>query len=163
AIRLGQLANNLLELSRIEAGPTSGRIDWRTLVDELTDAIDRARLLASNDVGLPGEGDEDARTISVDFDYDPRRRPPPAARVALPPTDCGRIRDTLRGSAAPAPRPAPPGSPRHEDTIAAELAAEEHEVILTVRDSGPGMPEDFLPVALDRFTRADNARTSQSG
>ena len=36
-------------------------------------------------------------------------------------------------------------------------------VVLTVRDSGPGMPEDFIPVALDRFTRADGSRTGQSG
>ena len=35
--------------------------------------------------------------------------------------------------------------------------------MLTVTDSGPGMPEAFIPVALDRFTRADDARTGQSG
>ncbi|MEY9852700.1 signal transduction histidine kinase [Leifsonia sp. EB41] len=32
--------------------------------------------------------------------------------------------------------------------------------MLTVHDSGPGMPEEFIPVALDRFTRADGARTT---
>lgn len=153
AIRLGQLANNLLELSRIEAGPTSGRIDWRTLVDELTDAIDRARLLA-------GSSDEEAHTISIDFGYDPRRRPDPSLRVALSPTDFGRILDNLLGNAITAIRSAPGGA---DATVTADLAVADRSITLTVRDTGPGMPEDFLPVALDRFTRADGARTSQSG
>lgn len=154
ALRLGQLANNLLELSRIEAGPSSGRIDWRTLVDELTDAIDRARLLVSSD--------EDARPISVDFDYDPKRRPDANARVALSPTDFGRILDNLLGNAITAIRGQTEG-PGPEDLVSASLHVEPHWVVLTVHDSGPGMPEDFIPVALDRFTRADGARTSTSG
>lgn len=154
ALRLGQLANNLLELSRIEAGPSSGRIDWRTLVDELTDAIDRARLLVSSD--------EDARPISVDFDYDPKRRPDPASRVALSPTDFGRILDNLLGNAITAIRTKKAGA-GPEDVVSATLNVETRSVVLTVHDSGPGMPEDFIPVALDRFTRADGARTSTSG
>jgi signal transduction histidine kinase len=41
------------------------------------------------------------------------------------------------------------------------IAAAHHSltVTLTVRDHGPGFPPDFLPHALDRFTRADAART----
>ena len=157
AIRLAQLANNLLELSRIEAGPSSGRIDWRTLVDELTDAIDRARLLVSSD--------DEATGISVDFDYDPRRRPAEGSRVALSPTDFGRILDNLLGNAITAIRSA--GAEHSDATVTASLAFSAGEdgdvVVLTVTDSGPGMPDEFIPVALDRFTRADGSRTGQSG
>lgn len=152
-IRLGQLANNLLELSRIEAGPTSGSIDWRTLVDELTDAIDRARLLVSSD--------DEAGAISVDFEYDPKRRPDPRSRVSLSPTDFGRILDNLLGNAITAIRTTL--APGDDATVSAELLADGDWAVLTVRDSGPGMPEAFIPVALDRFTRADGARTTQSG
>ncbi|MEN2742612.1 HAMP domain-containing sensor histidine kinase [Microbacterium sp. X-17] len=177
ALRLGTLANNLLELSRIEAGPSSGRIDWRTLVDELTDAIDRARLLVSSA--------EDVGSISVDFEYDPKRRPSADARVALSPTDFGRILDNLLGNAitairardarsdtGPVPRlsdavdgpvevlPAEPRPAAVEDVVSAALRVEPEWVVLTVHDSGPGMPEEFIPVALDRFTRADGARTT---
>ncbi|MGO4594665.1 sensor histidine kinase [Leifsonia sp. 2TAF2] len=158
AIRLAQLANNLLELSRIEAGPSSGRIDWRTLVDELTDAIDRARLLVSSD--------DEAAGISVDFEYDPRRRPDPRARVALSPTDFGRILDNLLGNAITAIRSSGGEHPDATVTATLELSTDEdggEAVVLTVCDSGPGMPEEFIPVALDRFTRADGARTGQSG
>jgi signal transduction histidine kinase len=151
AIRLGQLANNLLELSRIEAGPSSGRIDWRTFADELTDAVDRARLLVSSD--------DDEGRISIDYDYDPRQRPDPDARVALSPTDVGRILDNLLGNAITAIRSAS----LKEAAVTASLSVSGPNVVLTVRDTGPGMPADFIPVALDRFTRADGARTSRSG
>ncbi|AAT88298.1 two-component system sensor protein [Leifsonia xyli subsp. xyli] len=154
-IRLGQLANNLLELSRIEAGPADGRIGWRTLVDELTDAIDRARLLVSSD--------EDSGDISVDFSYDPQRRPGPSARIALSPTDFGRILDNLLGNAITAIRAMPADRRHGEAIVTADLTVAEDFALLTVRDTGPGMPEEFIPVALDRFTRADDARTSQSG
>jgi two-component system OmpR family sensor kinase len=33
-------------------------------------------------------------------------------------------------------------------------------LLLTVVDSGSGMPEDFLPVAFDRFSRSDRSRAS---
>ena len=37
------------------------------------------------------------------------------------------------------------------------------ELLLTVVDSGPGMPESFLPVAFDRFSRPDAARAAHDG
>jgi signal transduction histidine kinase len=43
-----------------------------------------------------------------------------------------------------------------------ELAASavDDHVELHVRDRGPGFPPDFLPHAMQRFTRADASRTS---
>ncbi|HEY8281119.1 MAG TPA: HAMP domain-containing sensor histidine kinase, partial [Leifsonia sp.] len=169
ALRLGQLANNLLELSRIEAGPSRGRIDWRTMTDELADAIDRARLIAAS-------SDDEGAPISIDFDYSPRRIRS-TARVGLSPTDFGRILDNLLGNAITAiagaradrtrvharPGTGPDAEPPDECTVSAELVADGGTVTLTVADSGPGMPEAFIPVALDRFTRADGARTGHSG
>jgi signal transduction histidine kinase len=34
---------------------------------------------------------------------------------------------------------------------------------LIVDDSGPGMPEEFIPIAFDRFTRPDEHRGSDNG
>jgi signal transduction histidine kinase len=126
-------------------------MDWRTFADELTDAVDRARLLVSSD--------DDEGRISIDYDYDPRQRPDPDARVALSPTDVGRILDNLLGNAITAIRSAS----LKEAAVTASLSVSGPNVVLTVRDTGPGMPADFIPVALDRFTRADGARTSRSG
>ncbi|WIB12186.1 ATP-binding protein [Curtobacterium sp. MCPF17_052] len=33
--------------------------------------------------------------------------------------------------------------------------------MLQITDDGPGVPESFVPVAFDRFTRPDEARTSR--
>jgi signal transduction histidine kinase len=43
-------------------------------------------------------------------------------------------------------------------TVTAD-AGDEHTAI-HVLDHGPGFPADFLPVAFDRFTRADTSRTT---
>jgi signal transduction histidine kinase len=42
-----------------------------------------------------------------------------------------------------------------------QISAREHggQAEIHVRDHGPGFPANFLPVAFDRFTRADHART----
>jgi two-component system OmpR family sensor kinase len=35
--------------------------------------------------------------------------------------------------------------------------------LLTVVDTGPGLPENFIPFAFDRFSRPDHSRSSSSG
>ncbi|MFN2477840.1 MAG: ATP-binding protein, partial [Pseudonocardiaceae bacterium] len=44
-------------------------------------------------------------------------------------------------------------------TVRPGRAAGDHRVHIEVRDHGPGIAPDFLPRALERFTRADPART----
>ncbi len=44
-------------------------------------------------------------------------------------------------------------------TALPDRAVGDHRVHIEVRDRGPGIDPDFLPRALDRFTRADPART----
>ncbi len=144
ALRLGQLAANLLELSRIDAGTAHGRADWRALTSELADAIDRARTLAGEDADL-----------SIDFDYRPRDRSGGGAVIGLSAPEFGRILDNLLGNAVTALG----GS----GVIGVELASDGEAVRLTVRDSGPGMPTEFIPVALDRFTRAEGSHSTLAG
>jgi signal transduction histidine kinase len=156
-LRLNQLATNLLELSRIEAAPGAGRTDWRSLTTELADAIDRARLLVDSDASDAAEGDSIATdVISIDFDYASRRtRFTGVGHAALSAPEFARILDNLLSNAIRAVQPS--------GTITAELVELDDRVRLTVADSGPGMPEDFIPVALVRFTRADASRSAHSG
>ncbi len=144
AVRLSQLAANLLELSRIDAGASPGRADWRELTSELAEAIDRARAVSGDDAEL-----------AIDFDYRPRDRSGGGVTVAISRAEFGRIVDNLLSNAITA----------LEGTgeIAVELVAANGEVTLTVQDSGPGMPEDFIPVALSRFTRAEGPRSALAG
>jgi two-component system OmpR family sensor kinase len=162
-LRLSDLATNLLELSRIEAADASGSgsdaptaTGWRALTEELADAIDRARALASNDSTNSNES-----AVSIDFDYRPRVTESSGSAgvelsaVSLAATDFARILDNLLSNAIRAVDGA--------GTITAELNRDETRVRLTVADSGPGMPVDFIPVALDRFTRADASRSAYAG
>lgn len=155
SLRLADLANNLLELSRIQAGPQTGRTGWRPLLNEFTDAVDRARLLVSSD--------ENNGPITVDFDYNPTKQPPPQTHVALSGTDLGRVLDNLLGNAIAAIRSVSPTERTKEGNVIATVSVVNDQVVLSVRDNGPGMPDDFLPHALNRFTRPDDARTSRSG
>ncbi|MBE1496450.1 two-component system sensor histidine kinase MtrB [Amycolatopsis lexingtonensis] len=43
------------------------------------------------------------------------------------------------------------------------LRAEGGDVVLTVTDHGPGIPEEVLPAVFDRFTKADTARARSEG
>ncbi|NBH04074.1 HAMP domain-containing sensor histidine kinase [Amycolatopsis sp. SID8362] len=43
------------------------------------------------------------------------------------------------------------------------LRAEGGDVVLTVTDHGPGIPEEVLPTVFDRFTKADTARARSEG
>jgi signal transduction histidine kinase len=39
----------------------------------------------------------------------------------------------------------------------------DRQVLITVRDRGPGFPEEFLPHAFERFRRANEARARHDG
>ena len=137
-LRLSQLATNLLELSRIEAADGSGTADWRTVTTELAEAIDHARLLA---------GDQ----VAIDFDYKPRGATGPA--IALSSHSFARVLNNLLTNAIRAVGDA--------GTVTASLNGSGGRVRLTISDTGPGMPEEFIPIAFDRFTRAE--RTGYAG
>ena len=55
-------------------------------------------------------------------------------------------------------RSAPDGT-----TVTAMVTASDTEIEVAIKDAGPGFPVDFLPMAFDRFSRADPARARLSG
>ena len=139
--RLTALANGLLELSRLEGEQsTGGSATMNELVDEAMGSVDRARMLAL------------AKQVDVTFVADDLDI---GARYPVEPTEFARLLDNLlsNGVSAVGPR----GS--------VELALSDSEGVLeiAVSDDGPGVPEEFLPKAFDRFSRPDESRTAAQG
>ncbi len=138
--RLASLASNLLELSRLESHESSAASDAATLTDEFTGSVDRARTLAI------------ASSVSIEFDV---RVDDESARYAIDGQAFGRLADNLLSNAL--------NALPSRGTVTATLAQVDRTLVLTVADDGPGMPDDFLPVAFERFTRPDASRTTSTG
>ncbi|MHC5796398.1 sensor histidine kinase [Lacisediminihabitans sp. FW035] len=139
--RLSSLATNLLELSRLDSHPTPVRPSSADeLVSELMGSIDRARL-----IGLE-KGAEVGFTVSP---LDAR------ARFALSAESFARLADNLLANSLAAIAA--------EGSVDADLTQDAGTLVLRITDTGPGMPEGFLPHAFDRFSRPDDSRTASTG
>ncbi len=138
--RLSALATNLLELNRLESDAGSRRAaTGDELTTELMGAVDRARMLAI------------ARSIEIRFTI----RDSDGASVALDARSFGRVLDNLLVNAV--------NAVEDGGSIDVGLVLAVPEVVLTVSDDGPGMPDDFLGKAFERFSRPDDARSAHSG
>jgi two-component system OmpR family sensor kinase len=140
ARRLSRLATNLLELSQLEASTGSIESAWSELSFETAAAIDRARVLGQS------------HGVIVDFEISEADL---GSTYPVAASTFGRLIDNLLANAIAAS----PG----QSTVSLELSQTAGGLTLVVDDEGPGMPEAFLPIAFDRFTRPDDARQRDSG
>jgi signal transduction histidine kinase len=145
-LRLSTLATNLLELSRIDAHGHRGSATWAELEGEIAAAIDRMRQASA------------MRGIQCVIDFDVAADAPAADTIALSAQEFGRVVDNLISNSITAI-----GVAKGAGTITARLDRSGDTVRLTIVDDGPGMPADFMPIALDRFTRVDAARNTTTG
>lgn len=158
--RLSDLATTLLELSRLDESavgsaptPSSSATDLRR---ELLDSVDRARIAP------------EASGIAIEFsvdDVDGEEVDDGAGGVgvervgyAISVSSFGRICDNLLVNAVTF---SPEGGTVHV-TLEREDDSD-RALLLTVTDEGPGLPEEFLTHAFDRFSRADESRRRVRG
>lgn len=52
---------------------------------------------------------------------------------------------------------------RPHDTVTIDVTADEQQIYIAIKDSGPGISEEHLPRLFDRFYRVDFARTKKEG
>jgi signal transduction histidine kinase len=131
--RLEQIIGDLLDLARLEGGGMTLRrehVDIAALFDRV--AARHGRELQQRGIDL---------ATLVD---------PAAASV---PGDPDRLEQALQNLAANALRHTPDGG-----TIALTAAPSDGRIVLSVRDSGPGIAPEHLPLIFDRFYKADEAR-----
>jgi signal transduction histidine kinase len=136
--RLEQIIGDLLDLARLEGGGMTLRHD-RADVEQLFNrvAARHERELTSRGISL---------TIRVDA----------AARSVI--GDADRLEQALQNLAANAIRHTPAAGE-------VRLTAERHgsDVVLTVRDNGPGIPAEHVPLIFNRFYKADASRKAAGG
>ncbi len=138
--RISTVATAMLDLAEVEFGPSNTNSEWDDLAQALGEAADRARLAAS------------PSSITVDFDVD---RVSDAATFPIAVSRFGRIVDNLAGNAI--------NAMSDGGELRLGLLHVRGELVLEVRDTGPGVPEEFIPVAFDRFTRPDESRSTSTG
>lgn len=135
--RVSALASDLLFLSHKQADPIPGISSAEAISEEVSQAIDHARILAP------------AKNLEIEFEVAKTAD----ARVSA--QDFRRVLDNLLGNAvANCPTAA---------KISVEVDHDDAFLILHVKDSGPGFPQEFIPIAFDRFSRPDPSRHSSTG
>ena len=145
ALRMGALVEDLLLLARLDAGRPLDRteVDLNLLaIDAAADAhaaspdhVWRLELPGSDDAG-PDDAGPDAVILGDD----------------------ARLRQVFTNLLGNARVHTPPGT-----TVVVSVRPEPEEVVLTVSDDGPGIPEDLTPSLFQRFSRGDAGRNRDGG
>jgi len=137
--RLEHIIGDLLDLARLEGSSAPLRreyVDTAALFERVAER--HGRELADRHIVLE------------------QRIDPSAARLA---GDPDRLEQALQNLAANALRHTPDGG-----TVTLSAVRQSDRIVLTVRDTGPGIPREHLPLIFDRFYKADAARaTAGSG
>ncbi|GAA3492494.1 HAMP domain-containing sensor histidine kinase [Streptomyces cremeus] len=128
--RLNDLVENLMEVTRFDAGTARLVLDDVDVVDQVTACLDARAWLDA--VELDGE-----RGMMVRLD--PRRLDVILANL---------VGNALKHG----------GSPVH-----VSVRALDGELVIEVRDNGPGIPADVLPHVFDRFYKASASRPRSEG
>ena len=136
--RLEQIIGDLLDLARLESGGMTLRHE-RADVEQLFNRVAERheRELSGRCITLTTRVDPSARWITGDAD---------------------RLEQALQNLAANALRHTPEGG---RIRLTAERQA--GDIVLTVHDTGPGIPSEHLPLIFNRFYKADVSRRAAGG
>ncbi|MFJ2215850.1 ATP-binding protein [Streptomyces sp. NPDC101062] len=128
--RLNVLVENLMEVTRFDAGTARLVLDDVDVADQVTACIDARAWLDAVDLDA-------ARGMMVRLD--PRRLDVILANL---------IGNALKHGGSP---------------VRVAVRTEGDELVIEVRDHGPGIPEDVLPHVFDRFYKASASRPRSEG
>jgi PAS domain S-box-containing protein len=136
--RLGRLINDILDMERIESGHVVfnlRRVDVRALLEQIIE--DNRGYAANHGVRI----ELDAKSIDADANADPDRL---FQAVAILLSNAIKF------------------SPTGEEVRVA-VANNGDDLRITVRDHGPGIPDDFKPHVFEKFAQADATDSRQKG
>ncbi len=134
SLRMGRLVNELLDLARMEAGHLQLTMEEMNIPSFINRIIHKFQGLAKdNEIQLFAEIENGI--ISISFDPD-------------------RIEQVLTNLIDNAIRHTPKGG-----SVKLSVTSEDKGIMIRVKDSGSGIPEEDLPFVFERFYKADKART----
>lgn len=136
AARLNRLVGNLLDMTRLESGRVTPRLDWCDVSDLVNAALDKTKK------------DLSRHKVIVTLD----------GRLPLVKLDFVLIEQVLINLLVNAGAYTPRGT-------AVEIRAfvRQDELVLKVSDHGPGLPPESLPYVFDKFYRAPGAPSGGTG
>lgn len=135
SVRMSELVDDLLLLARLDEGREL-RHDPVDLANVVADAV------------------ADARATSPDHDWIERLPPTPVIVAG----DQHRLHQVVANLLANARIHTPEGT-----RVTAALGVLDGRAIVTVTDTGPGIPAEIQPVLFERFARADTSRSRATG
>ncbi len=135
SVRMTALVEDLLELARLDEGDglVFGEVE---LVRLVTDAVG------------------DAYAAAPDHEWEVVAPDPPLVVEGDP----ARLHQVVVNLLANAHRHTPEGT-----AVTVTLAPDADDVVLTVSDDGPGIPEELQPRLFERFARGDSSRSRATG
>jgi len=136
SIRMGSLVEDLLLLARLDEGRelVLGDVDLLPIV---VDAVGDAAVAGPDHVWNLADLPEE-----------------PVVVVG----DGGRLHQVIANILANARTHTPEGT-----TVDVALTVEEGAAVVTIRDDGPGIPDELQPVMFERFARGDSSRSRATG
>ncbi len=137
ADRANRLVEDLLDIGAIESGRFTVQLSTHALGPLLEEALEASRAAA----------DEAALRLELE--------PPPPMEVRC---DRGRILQVLGNLVGNAIKFTPRGG-----RVTVRAARRAREAVVSVRDTGPGMPEESLPRVFDRYWQAAHAGRGGAG
>lgn len=146
--RLNRLVGNLLDVTRLDSGHVRPKFDWCDVGDLVQTTVRSLQRELSG------------REVKVEV----------AEKIPLARLDFTLMQQALTNLLLNAVVHTPAGTPvllqaRQEmrNEKGNEVRSERGQLILTVADSGPGLPPDLLPRIFDKFFRAPDAPAGGSG
>lgn len=136
SVRLNRVIENLLNMSRLESGRITLRPDWHDINDLINKVI--------------SDLDNELKDFRVKIEIQ--------ADMPLVRLDYGLIEHVLYNLLLNATQYAPPGS-----LISVSVSHGNGEMVLVVKDSGPGFPADKIGRVFNKFFRVENSRTGGLG
>ncbi len=136
SLRLNRLIENLLNISRLESGHISVRLDWydmNDLINKVTEDLEEELKPFKLHVSIP----EDMPLVRIDF---------------------GLMEQVLYNLLFNSTQYAP-----QKSEIKIQTGQKDHELIIKVSDEGPGFPENELRNVFEKFFRINGSKTGGLG